>query len=176
MTGSKSPRPVVWAAAAVLVLGPLAAACSDDGGDGSAPATSPTPAASAPETPGERSGPADRAAAEEEVKKNWTTFFDPRTSTDEKVKVLENGEALRPALTAFSGDRNAAQASAEVTDVRFTSETEATVTYDLMVGGNTALPGAKGTAVLDDGTWKVSQKALCALVELSPDARAVPGC
>jgi hypothetical protein len=174
MFSTRNSRPAAWAAAAVLVLGPLAAACGDDGG--SEPATSPPTTAATPESPTEGAEPADPAAAEQQIKKNWTAFFDPSVTTDEKVKLLENGEALRPVLTAFANDENAARASAEVTGVQFTSPTRATVTYNLMVDGNTALPDAKGTAVLEDDTWKVSQKALCALVELSPNARAVPGC
>jgi hypothetical protein len=89
--------------------------------------------------------------------------------------VVENGDQLRPLLTAFSADENAARSSAKVTDVRFTSATEATVTYDLLVGGTPALPGSKGTSVLQDQTWKVTVKTLCALVELSGNA-AAPGC
>jgi hypothetical protein len=166
-----------WAAAAILAFVTAAAGCSDDSGGGSK--SSPTPSVTAPATPSPSApaadGPADPAAAKAEIEKNWTTFFDPRAATDAKVKVLENGETLRPLLAAFSGDKNAAQSSARVTDVQFTSATEATVTYDLLVGGAPALPGTKGTSVYQDQTWKVSVKTLCALVELSGNA-AAPGC
>ncbi|MET7714180.1 hypothetical protein [Streptomyces sp. NPDC005407] len=166
-----------WAAAAILAFVPATAGCSDDSGGGSK--SSPTPSVTAPVTPSPSApaadGPADPAAAKAEIEKNWTTFFDPKAATDAKVKVLENGEALRPLLAAFSGDKNAAQSSARVTDVQFTSATEATVTYDLLVGGAPALPGTKGTSVYQDQTWKVSVKTLCALVELSGNA-AAPGC
>ncbi|NUK02358.1 hypothetical protein HRW23_31985 [Streptomyces lunaelactis] len=169
-------RTAAWAAAAVLILVP-AAGCSDDGGGGSTP--SPTPSATAPTTPATSApaadGPADPAAAKQQIEENWTTFFDPEASTEDKVKVLENGNLLRPLLAAFGGDENAAQSSAKVTDVQFTSPTEATVTYDLLVGGTPALPGSKGTSVLQDDTWKVSVKTLCALVKLSGNA-AAPGC
>lgn len=160
-------RPAAWAAAALLVLFPAAAACSDSG-DGSE--KSPSPTATAP-----AAQPADPAAAKAQIEKNWTTFFDPEASTDAKVKVLENGEALRPLLAAFGNDKNAARSSAKVTDVTFGSPTQAAVTYDLLIGGNPALPGAKGTAVFQDQTWKVSVKTLCALVRLSGNA-AAPGC
>lgn len=135
----------------------------------------PSPTATAPANSPAADQPADPAAAKAQIEKNWTTFFDPKASTDAKVKVLENGDALRPLLVAFGGDKNAAQSSAKVTGVSFGSPTQATVTYDLLVGGNPALPGAKGTAVLQDQTWKVSVKTLCALVQLSGNA-AAPGC
>ena len=41
--------------------------------------------------------------------------------------------------------------------------------------GATALPNASGTAVEQDGTWKVSVNTLCALVALSGDASQSPG-
>ncbi|MFG2146734.1 hypothetical protein ACGFRG_21390 [Streptomyces sp. NPDC048696] len=165
-------RPAAWAAAAVLVLVPVASACSDSGGGS---AKSPSPTVTAPANSPALDQPADPAAAKARIERNWAVFFDSRASTDAKVKVLENGDTLRPLLAAFGGDKNAAQSSAKVTGVTFTSPTGAAVTYNLLVGGNPALPGAKGTAVLQDGTWKVSVKTLCALVKLSGNA-AAPGC
>ncbi|MGX1881851.1 hypothetical protein [Streptomyces sp. NPDC055287] len=169
----RHPRTAAWAAVAVLILVPAAAGCGD-GYDGGGGATPPTPSVSTPATP-EADAPADEAAARAEVEKNWKTFFDPKASADEKARVLQNGERLRPLLTAFANDSNARRSSADVTDVKFTSATEADVTYDLLVGGQPALPDSKGTSVLQDDVWKVSVKTLCALVELSGNA-AVPGC
>ncbi|MCX4583149.1 hypothetical protein [Streptomyces sp. NBC_01481] len=175
MVHVRHQRTAAWAAAAVLILVPAAAGCSDDNGGGSkatpTPSATALPSSSAPAA----NGPADPAAAKAEIEKNWTTFFDPKAATDAKVKVLENGALLRPLLAAFSGDKNAAQTSVKVTDVQFTSPTDATVTYDLLVAGAPALPGTKGTAVYQDQTWKVSVKTLCALVKLSGNA-AAPGC
>lgn len=131
MVHVRHQRTAAWAAAAVLILVPAAAGCSDDNGGGSkaTPTATALPSSSAPAA----NGPADPAAAKAEIEKNWTTFFDPKAATDAKVKVLENGALLRPLLAAFGGDKNAAQTSVKVTDVQFTSPTEATVTYDLLV-------------------------------------------
>ncbi|WKD35387.1 hypothetical protein [Streptomyces xanthophaeus] len=112
-------------------------------------------------------GPADPAAAKEQIEKNWTAFFDPKTPTDEKAGLLQHGDLLKVLLDGFSAGAEAARTSVEVTGVTFTSPTEAEVTYDLKVGDETVLPGSKGTVVLEDGVWKVSVKTLCALVELS---------
>ncbi|MFF8840021.1 hypothetical protein [Streptomyces sp. NPDC015130] len=166
------PRLVALAAAALLALAPAVAGCSDDSSSGNEVSESVPPGTTA-EPPGEDE-PADPAAAEEEVTENWTAFFDPKVPTSEKVELLENGEVMRPVLAAFAGDRNAAMTSAKVTDVEFTSATDAEVTYDLLVGGNAALPDSQGTSILQDGTWKVSVKTLCGLVELS--GVTVPGC
>ncbi|MFI8767340.1 hypothetical protein ACIGN6_20830 [Streptomyces sp. NPDC053792] len=159
-------RLAVLGAVAVLGLAPALVSCSDDGGGktGGTVSSSPPPA----------DQPADPAAAKAQITKNWTAFFDPNTPVAEKVKLLENGEQMRPVLGAFAGDKNAAMTSAKVTGIEFTSATDANVTYDLLVGGAPALPGSQGTSVLQNDTWKVSVKTLCGLVELS--GVTVPGC
>ncbi|QGV81373.1 hypothetical protein [Streptomyces ficellus] len=171
MSSRKHPRGAALAAAAVLVLVPVAAGCGN--GDGGEPQTSPSPAATA--TQGQNQ-PSDPAAARAEVEKNWTAFFAPATPAEEKVRLLENGERMQPVLQALSGSPQAAQTSVKVENVTFTSPTQGEVTYDLLVAGSPALPDSKGTTVLQDDTWKVSVKTLCALVKLSPDASPVPGC
>ncbi len=174
----RHPRIGVWAAAAVMAAVPALAGCSSDSGqDGSGTTTSAgTPAAPlAPLAPLTAvvaaaptvDGPADPAAAKAQVEKNWAAFFDSKVSVEEKAKVLEHGDFLEPLLGGFAGNTDAAVSSAEVTDVVFTSPTEAQVTYDLLLGGITVISDSKGTAVLEDGVWKVSTKTLCALIELS---------
>ncbi|MEE1835875.1 hypothetical protein [Streptomyces sp. SP17KL33] len=173
-------RGTAMAAALVLLLAPALAACSDDSGGGG---DSPPPTPSVERTTSEpaeettsASAPADTAAAEQEIKKNWKAFFDPATSTEEKQAVLENGDEMGPVLAAFSGDERGGQVEAEVRKIEFTSATGADVTYTLLLEGATALPDAAGTAVEQDGTWKVSVKTLCGLVALSGNATPGPGC
>ncbi|MGV9454297.1 hypothetical protein [Streptomyces sp. NPDC003635] len=169
-------RATALAAALLLFLGPALAACSDDEGGGG-DATPPSPSVERTISPS-ATAPADVGAAEQEIKQNWQKFFDPKTPLEEKQTVLENGEQMAPVLQAFSGDERGGQVGAEVTEVAFTSPTEADVTYTLTLKGATALPDAAGTAVEQDGTWKVSAKTLCALVQLSGNGSAspVPGC
>ncbi len=161
-------------AALVLALAPALAACTDDSGGGSESTPSTTTAERTTSAPA--SAPADRAAAEAEIKQNWQKFFDPQTSTEDKQAVLENGDRMGPVLRAFSGDARGGQVEAQVTKVRFTSATEADVTYTLTLKGATALPDASGTAVEQEGTWKVSVKTLCSLVQMSGNGTPVPGC
>lgn len=172
---------IVLAAALLLFLTPALVACSDDEGGGGNE-TPPTPTVEQTERtePAERSptatAPADVGAAETEIKQNWQRFFDPATSMEDKQTVLENGDRMAPVLQAFSGDERGGQVQAKVSKVEFTSPTEANVTYDLTLKGATALPDASGTAVEQDGTWKVSAKTLCALVQLSGNGSPIPGC
>lgn len=167
-------RGTALTAALVLVLGPVLTACGDDsGGAESPPPTTPDRTTSAPGT-----APANRAAAEQEIRQNWEKFFSPETSLNEKKALLENGETMGPVLDAFSGDERIGQVQAQVNDVTFTSATRADVSFSLTLQGATALPDASGTSVDQDGTWKVSVKSLCALVQLSGDGSTpdVPGC
>ncbi|NEC89150.1 hypothetical protein [Streptomyces sp. SID12501] len=176
-------RGTAMTAALLLLLGPALAACSDDDGGGGSDARTSTPSASTATTePTETSaepsgdGPADPVAAEKEIRQNWVKFFDPAVSLDDKKAVLENGDQLGLLLQAFSGDQRGGQVEAKVDDVKFTSPTAANVNYALLLDGATALPNASGTAVEQGGTWKVSLSTLCALVGLSGDATAAPGC
>ncbi|MFH8597642.1 hypothetical protein [Streptomyces rimosus] len=167
--------------AAVLLVAAGTAGCgdADDGGQpapsgasGSGNAGTGTTTAGTPSSGG---APADPAAAEREIKENWQKFFDPNLSNAEKAKYLQNGEQLRLLLEAFNGDQRGRQVGAQVSAVRFTSATEADVTYSLTLKKATALPNAKGVSVYQDKVWKVSLKTLCALVGMSGNASA-PGC
>ena len=166
-------RSASWAAAAVLLLGAGAVACGDGGdGGGASPSATPTK-----ETTTQKADePSDPDAARKQVTANWEKFFDPSTSVQEKLDLLEGGDGLRPVLEAFSGDRRVGQVKANVKKVDFTSSTEANVTYDLTLEGQTALPDATGVSVDEGGVWKVSAKSLCGLVQQSGDGQDIPGC
>ncbi|WP_405010571.1 hypothetical protein [Kitasatospora sp. NBC_01539] len=174
-------RPATAAAAllAALALGLTAACSSDSSGSGSpsAGASATATASASPASPASPAGsaPADVEAAKAQVTANWEKFFDPATPIADKAAVLQNGAALAPALQGFAADPRVGQVKADVTAVDFTSATEATVTYTLSLQGNVVQPAATGTAVLDDGTWKVSTKSLCGLVAQAGGA-TVPGC
>lgn len=121
-------------------------------------------------------GPSDVAAAGASVAQDFSKFFSPATPAAEKVMLLQNGQHLTSVLQGFAGNPLAAKASVTVTAVQFTSATTADVTYNLCQSGSPALPNAKGKAVLENGTWKVSDTTLCALVTLSNNGTPVPGC
>ncbi|WP_327413116.1 hypothetical protein [Streptomyces sp. NBC_01233] len=174
MVQSRHPRAAACAAAAVLLAVPAVAGWSPASGPGERGSPGP-PAAVAAAVPAV-DGPADPEAAKAQIEKNWATFFDPETSVKEKAELLQHGETLAVLLGLFGADANAPETSVEITDITFTSPTEAKVTYDLMVSGIPALEDGKGVAVLDDGVWKVSLKSLCGLIELSGHDAPAPPC
>ncbi|WP_152648358.1 hypothetical protein [Streptacidiphilus anmyonensis] len=165
---STSPAVSSPAATATATTGASAPA-SGSGASAQACATGVAPTVSG-------SGPSDTAAAGQSVAENFSKFFSPSTPSTEKVALLQNGTHLTTVLQGFAGNPLASKASVTVTAVDFTSPTMAQVTYNLCQSGTVALPNAKGTAVLENGTWKVSDTTLCALVALSNNGKTVAGC
>lgn len=175
------------ATAALLTV----SACGGGSSKPSSSATTATTATTAPSTPSPAtttsttsptetgtatgSAPADAAAATAQIKQNWQTFFDPKTSIADKEKYLQNGQVLAPLLAGFAADPRVGQVSAAVSNVTFTSPTTATVTYALSLQGTVVEPNATGKAVLQDGTWKVADSTLCGLVALTGNTK-LPGC
>ncbi|MFD4869031.1 hypothetical protein [Streptomyces sp. NPDC058412] len=177
MVQSRHPRAAACALAAVLLAVPAAAGRSAAAGPGGQGAPAP-PAAVAPAVPGLPAvdGPADPAAAKDQIEKNWAAFFDPETPVKEKADLLQHGEMIAMLLGLFGTDPDSPDTAVEISDITFTSPTEATVTYDLLVSGVPALEDSKGIAVLDDGVWKVSLKSLCGLIDLSGHDAPAPPC
>ena len=151
--------PVALVAAAVLIA-PLAA-CGGDSGK----TPSPQVAATAPSNP---------IAAQADVKKAWTDFFNGKTPAAQRAALVEDGASLSAAFAAAAKDPNAKYTTASVTSVTFTDPTHAAVKYDLVVGGRKVLTGADGKAVLVGSQWMVSKATFCQLVTLA--AGKVQGC
>jgi hypothetical protein len=150
---------------AVAVATMPLAACS---GGSSKAESSPTPTV-AP------TAPADIAAATAAIKKDWSDFFSASVPFSQKGSLLEDSASLAEALTLSSKNPAAKLTSAEVTTVTFTSPTTAEVLYTLSIDENPVLKGANGTAVLQDGTWRVSKFTFCQLQKLG-SKKPVPGC
>jgi hypothetical protein len=122
--------------------------------------------------------PADVAAATAAVKTDWTTFFLYKTPRATQISLLEHGDTLGPAVK-FAARLQAKQhlkQVVKVTKVTFTSPTQASIIYALLNGTTTLLGAANGTAVLDGGTWKVSEATFCTLVTLGNGSKPVPSC
>jgi hypothetical protein len=170
---------LLMAAAAVSCL--ALAACSSSSSSPPATATSTpaatTPAASASATSSSSSAgssssvPASLTGTAKTIATNWVTFFNGTSSASTRLSLLENASTFSSALQALLASPIASQTSAQVTAVSVASST-ATVTWNLLLSGKVELPNQKGQAVLQDGTWKVSDTSLCGLLNLEPPAPA----
>lgn len=114
--------------------------------------------------------PSDPAAAKAAVTANWQAFFATR-----KAAYLQRGDQFAQALAAFGSSPVAAQTTAKVDDVTFVDAGHATVHYDIVVGGTPQLANQTGAAVLEDGTWKVSDTTFCGLLSLQGGSPACAG-
>ncbi len=165
-------RRLILAAALGLALTATVAACS------SSSSSSPPAATSSPATTAASSAPASSstASAAAEITANWEKFFSSSTPTSERVALLQNGSKFTAAITALSKLPLASGIGAKVTAVTVKSPTSATVTYSITGNGSTLLSGQSGTAVYEDGTWKVGDASLCGLFKLVPGGTVPSAC
>ena len=160
-------RRIFLAPALGLALAAAVTACS------SSPSTTSTPPATsssttAPASNGSSASPGTSggsSAAVAAITANWEAFFSSSTPNSKRVQLLQNGSTFASAVDAFSGSPLAAAVTSKVDSVTLTSATQATVKYDLTAAGTTVASGATGTAVLQDGTWKVGDDVFCGLLK-----------
>jgi hypothetical protein len=136
------------------------AACSSS--TSSAPPVKP----SATSTSSPSSASSAVSADEKAITANWTAFFDPKTPVAQRVSLLQNGSTFASVISAQAGSSLAASASAQVTKVTVITTSEAAVTYNILVAGTAMLKNQAGSAVYQDGKWKVGDTSFCSLLTL----------
>jgi hypothetical protein len=104
--------------------------------------------------------------AQTQIKSAYTKFFAPGTSLSDRVALLQNGAQFRSVVKAFAGNPLAKNASATVSSVTMQGANEAKVVFNVKLG-SASLGTQNGTAVRENGTWKVGYAALCRLVGLA---------
>jgi len=116
------------------------------------------------------------ASATALITTDWEAFFSGKTPAAKKVTLLQNGQAYAAIINAQSGSSMATSASAKVTKVAVTSATQATVTYNILLGTTPALTNQSGVAVYQSGTWKVGDASFCSLLALENGGKAPSVC
>ena len=101
-----------------------------------------------------------------QIKAAYTKFFAPGTSLSDRVALLQNGSRFKSVVKAFASNPLAKQASATVSSVTLQGANKAKVVYSVKLG-SAALGTQNGTAVRQNGTWKVGYASLCKLVSLA---------
>jgi hypothetical protein len=109
---------------------------------------------------------------QDKIKSAYETFFSSKSSVSDRVAVLQDGPRFKGLVTLFANNPLAQNVSATVGTVTLQGKNNAKVTYTVKLGG-TKLPQQTGTAVRQNGTWKVGYQGLCKLVELSGTTPAV---
>ena len=111
-----------------------------------------------------------------QITANWEKFFSSSTPAAQKATLLQNGSKFTSAISAFAKLPLANGIGAKVTAVTVNSATSATVTYDITTGGSSLLSNQHGTAVYEDGIWKVGDASLCGLFKLIPGGTLPSAC
>jgi hypothetical protein len=175
-------RRILLVPALALALALAVTACSSSSSSSSssvssAPSSSSAPVSSAPVSSAPASSSSSgNSAAVTQITANWEKFFSASTPLSQRVALLQNGSQFSSAINDFSKLPLAGGIGAKVTGVTVTSATSATVTYAIVSGSTTLLGGQSGTAVYQDGTWKVGDASLCGLFKLVPGGSVPAAC
>jgi len=168
-----------------LALAATMAACSSSGSSTTASPSSAPPSSSVTSSSavsgsspsvGSTAGAAASGDATAQITANWEAFFDGKTSAAKKISLLQNGQKFASVINAQAGSGLAASAGAKVTAVTVISPAMATVKYDITLNGTTALANQTGTAVHEDGMWKVGDVSFCQLLKIENAGTAPSVC
>jgi hypothetical protein len=112
------------------------------------------------------------AAAQAQIKSAYQKFFSGKTSIPDRVAVLQDGPKFKALVTSFANNPLAKNVNVTVSKVTLQGANNAKVVYIVKLGG-AGLPKQTGTAVLQNGTWKVGSASLCKLVALQGSTPSV---
>ena len=163
-------RQVILVPVLSLVLAAAMAACSSSSSSSSVSHTASAAASTA------SASAASTASAVAQIKADWEAFFSGTTPAAKKIALLQNGQKYAAIIQAQAASGLAQSASAQVTVVHVISSTQATVIYDIVLGGKPALSNQTGTAVYQDGVWKVGDASFCQLLALENNGKAPSVC
>ena len=105
------------------------------------------------------------ANAQAQIRSAYEQLFSPQTSLTDRVAVLQNGPKFKKVIASFASNPLAKKVTVDVSKVQLQGTDKAKVVYTVKFGG-TSLPTQTGSAVLQNGTWKVGFASLCKLVAL----------
>ena len=171
-------RRIILAPVLGLALALAVTACSSSSSSSSSSAATPTSSTNSTPIGSPSAVPVSsgNSAAVAQITTNWEKFFNASTPLSQRVALLQNGSSFSSAIDSFSKLPLAGGIGAKVTGVTVNSATSATVTYSLVAGSTTLLGGQTGTAVYQDGTWKVGDASLCNLFKLVPGGSVPAAC
>jgi hypothetical protein len=86
--------------------------------------------------------------------------------------VLQNGSKFKGLVTSFAHNPLAKNVNVTVSSVTLQGPDKAKVVYTVKLGG-AGLPKQTGTAVRENGVWKVGDASLCKLVALQGSTPSV---
>jgi ABC-type phosphate transport system substrate-binding protein len=104
--------------------------------------------------------------ASAQIRSAYEKFFGADTPLSDRVAVLQDGSRFKQVIASFASNPLAKNVRVTVSSVGVESGGKAKVVYTIKFG-NTSVGERTGSAVLQNGTWKVGFASLCKLVALS---------
>jgi hypothetical protein len=148
--------------AGVLAVVAATAGCSSAKSESSLPSSPPSTTAATPIA--RATATATNGAAVTAIKAAYVKFFNPATSLNESVTLLQDGPAFRKTLKKQAKTSFAKTTTATVAKVTLVSPVKATVVYTILLSGTPVLVNTTGSAVHQRGTWKVAGATFCGLL------------
>ncbi|MVU81961.1 hypothetical protein GPX89_32575 [Nocardia sp. ET3-3] len=106
----------------------------------------------------------------------YQKFFDGSTSADQKIAVLENGQAFADTIRGQADSPLAKGTKADVSSVKPADADHADVVFTVSLNGTPALVDQQGSAVRVTGAWKVAAATFCALLSLETQGKPPAPC
>ncbi|MEC3914750.1 hypothetical protein [Nocardia sp. CDC160] len=107
------------------------------------------------------------------VRSTFEKFFDSSLPVDQKMALLENGQAFTETLEHQAHSAIAGGASASVSEVVGDGPGRAAVTFTIKKHGIPLLLNRHGTALEIGGSWKVAASTFCDLLRIEGGVPAV---
>jgi len=104
-----------------------------------------------------------------QIESSYAKFFSSKTPIAHRVALLQNGSQFKSVVRSFANNPLAKNVSATVSSVTLQGTNHAKVVYQVKLSGS-SLPKQTGTAVRQNGTWKIGSETLCSLIELGGTA------
>src|SRR5690606_3298558 len=147
-------------AAAVVLTG-----CSDDESGEAAETTTASAAATTTEATTTEAAAADPATIEA-IETTYATFFDSTRTPEERAAKVQQSEAFLPVLQAQAANPQSTGLGVEISEIELIDDSNAAVTYTLVMGGNPVRADQAGEAVEGNGEWLVAATTFCTLMAL----------
>ena len=166
MTDSDTPRDGALRRRTVMVAGVLAVSAAITGCSGatSDPAA-PSAPSTTPATPISRAtASATNGATVTAIRTAYIKFFNPKTSLNVSMTLLQGGSAFRNTLKKQAKTSFAKATTATVSTVTLNTRYKATVVYTILLSGKPVLVDTIGSAVQENGKWKVAGATFCGLL------------
>lgn len=171
-------RAAIAASIVAIAMAPLAACSSDDdsSSESSTSAAATTSAAAETTSAAAAAGAPADAATTQAITDAYTTFFNGTADPAARGALVEDPAAISQGLQGMTTNPQAGGTTATVGAVTLVDPTHATVTWTLNMNGAPVLPDQAGEAVNVNGTWKVANSTVCALLAIAGGGGPTPGC